>query len=1343
MEAKPSFDIFLSHNSKDKTTVEAIAQRLEDDESLRTWLDRWNLIPGEPWQEAIEQALDASRTCAVFLGPGGLGPWENEEMRAALSTRVRHHEFRVIPVLLPGAILPEPGKLPLFLSRLTWVDLRSGLTDQREFRRLVAGIRGTAPGRDHKATLNSSRTECPYRGLEVFEEEHAPFFFGRESMTQHILEGLVDNRFLAVLGSSGSGKSSLVRAGVIPKLKSGGLPGSDKWIYITMTPGAHPLNELAFALTETDPNARSVEHIRGLLDNLESDERAFHLYARLSLSQKPKNSFLFLFVDQFEELMTLCRDDEEREQFLLNLRYASTLSGGRIIIMITMRADFMARAAVHRNLAEMLSGHQFVVSPMDDMDLRRAIEEPATLVGMSFEHGLVDRILEDTGQESGVLPLLEDMLLQLCQKRDSEGVVTQQAYQELGGVHGSLAKRAEELYEALSLEEQDIARRVLLRLTQPGEGVEDTRRRAEVAELWPDAAHQADVERVIEKLVKARLLIMSSPTAEERTVNVAHEALIRGWPRLRGWIDTEREGIRIHRRITETAREWRSRNQDAGFLYRGSRLAEAQEWRSKHESSLNELERQFLDTSHEVQQLEHRAVRVRRWVVIGVLSLALVAVGLYAIKLYKDAIKSSRDQKVATSRQLAVSAMAKVKKDPRKATQLAMEAYSSYPSQEAENALRRALSGFQESREFRVHADKVYLPGSSSDYIPPVFTAEFSPNGDKIVTASDDHLALIWDARTFEVLQVLRGHDKRVMSAVFSHDGNQVVTSSEDKTARIWDVQTGKLIVVLSGDNGHGSILYWATFSRNGSRVVTASGDTTARIWDAHNGNLLGVLHHKLDDAPPEISDKSAVVSTTFSPDGTEVITGTNDGKVHVWNVHTGQESIIPTSRQGKPIHGASVNVIAFNRDGDKFITGSTDGTALIWDAKTKKPLNPVLIGHAGRIYGAAFSPDGKYVATASTDRTAKIWDAHTGKELSELRGHSHWVYTAAFSPDSSQIVTASRDGTARIWRVPDERKLFELSDSTAKILGAAFSPSRTKVVTTNEDETARIWDGHNPAIVLRGHKGTVKSAMFSPDEKLVVTAGEDKTARIWSAETGELIGSGVLHHKEKVVSAIFSPDGKKVVTGSQEDYAVRVWDAKTGQEQLPPLQGHTDAVYAAVFSPDGNTVVTTSGDQTARVWNWKSNETLKELLGHRDAVLTASFSLDGKQVVTGSRDHTALVWDLSTGDPVTELTGHNDSVVSVAFRPDGKFVATTSLDGTVRIWDASTGNELLRWGQNGGVFAVAWSDDQKHVIAVGEDRIVRSYDCEECGSAEDLVKLAQARNAGQMTPEELSHYLQ
>jgi len=314
------YDVFLSHNSADKAAVEYLAQRLREAD-LEPFLDKWHLVPGDPWQEALEKTLDQSRTCAVFLGPEGLGPWENEEMRVALNQRIRDPDFRVIPVLLPNAHMPERGRLPPFLARLTWVDFRAGLDDADAFHRLVCGIKGVAPGPPEEVT--PPEEICPFRGLAPFREEDAAFFFGREALTQWLVEALREDRFLAVIGPSGSGKSSVVLAGLIPALRRGDLPGSDGWEIVTLQPSERPLEALAAVVAPLlAEGAESVAATRRLLDDLAADERSLHLATKLALARHPQGERLVLVVDQFEELFTLCRDEGARQAFLNNLLYA-------------------------------------------------------------------------------------------------------------------------------------------------------------------------------------------------------------------------------------------------------------------------------------------------------------------------------------------------------------------------------------------------------------------------------------------------------------------------------------------------------------------------------------------------------------------------------------------------------------------------------------------------------------------------------------------------------------------------------------------------------------------------------------------------------------------------------------------------------------------------------------------------------------------------------------------------------------------------------------------------------------------------------------------------------------
>jgi hypothetical protein len=524
-----SFDVFLSHNSRDKAAVEALARRLEDEPQLKPWLDKWNLVPGEPWQEALEEALDEA--------PG--------------------RDSRVI------------AAVPMVL-------------------------------------------ESPYRDLEVFDEAHATFFFGREAMTQHLVETLRTTRFLAVLGPSGSGKSSLVRAGLLPELRAGALLLSQHWRFILFKPGAHPLQELAFHLAGGEPDGDVLASARRSLDHLRADERALHLQVRLSLAGQSSEACFCILVDQFEELFTLCHDQVERVRFIDNLRYVATIAEGRTVIIVTMRLDFMPSAAEYTDLAEILSGHQFLVSPMDDRDLRRAIEEPARLVGARFEEGLIDTIVEDVGHEPGMLPLLQRALLQLWERQSDNQVMTLQAYRQSGGVQGALAQRADAIFAGFTPERRAMTRRLMLRLTQPGEGTEDTRRRATLNELITCPDESEAVESVVRTLADARLLTTGEGEAGERVVDVAHEALIRGWPTLPQWIDEDRAGLRVQRRLTEAAQEWQRLHRDDGMLYRGARLAEAREWREKHEGHLNAMEREFLDASVALQMREEDAEKERQ-----------------------------------------------------------------------------------------------------------------------------------------------------------------------------------------------------------------------------------------------------------------------------------------------------------------------------------------------------------------------------------------------------------------------------------------------------------------------------------------------------------------------------------------------------------------------------------------------------------------------------------------------------------------------------------------------------------------------------------------------------------
>jgi hypothetical protein len=843
MTGSKLYDVFLSHNSADKDAVEAVARRLEDEAALSPFLDKWHLIPGNPWQEELEQALDAARTCAVFIGPEGVGPWENVEMRSALDDRVTRPGFRVIPVLLPQAVLPQQGRLPRFLARLTWVDFRHGLHDPEAFRRLVAGIRGHSPGRGEPVPISLRPSVCPYQGLARFDEAQAPFFFGREADTQHLVEHVRTQRFLAVVGPSGSGKSSIIRAGVLPQLRQGVLPGSAGWTYLVCTPGAHPIDALAVALAHVMPQ----DNLTRLRDHLAASEREWYLQTRVLLQAQPAAARVCLVVDQCEEVFTLCQDPAERRQFMDALRYAATVADSPSVILLTLRADFLPHAADYKPLAELLSAHQYLLGPMEQDDLRRACEEPAHRVGLTLEDGLIDDILADVGREPGLLPLMEDVLLQLWERRRDDQMLTLQAYRELGGVRGALAQKADTLFTSLSPPQQTIARRVFLRLTQPGEGTEDTRRRAPLVELQTTAGDAAMVAAVVQRLADARLLV----TGEDQQVDVAHEALIRGWPQLRGWIEADRTALRTHRRITEAAEEWQRLGHDAGVLFRGALLTVAQEWHERHAEDLNVLEQAFLEASVALKHQEEAQERQR------------LADEQAHLRALADAQRQRAEEHASAAKRLRglVAVLCCV----------ALVAGGAWLV--ARNRGQRANTALVKS--YWANAVKAQTEGDGLRAAH--FFARVGVLTSDLTEVKNAILALHPHLQTF-FLGFQMAHDAGVSGIVLSKDERFILSWGEDGTVRLWQAHDGAAVAVMQHEASSG--VQGATFNRDESRILSWGEDETVRLWQASDGQAITVMKHE--------AVGMRVGGATFNRDESRILSWDMDGTVRLGQASDG-----------------------------------------------------------------------------------------------------------------------------------------------------------------------------------------------------------------------------------------------------------------------------------------------------------------------------------------------------------------------------------------------------------------------------------------------------------------------
>lgn len=598
--------------------------------------------------------------------------------------------------------------------------------------------------------------------------------------------------------------------------------------------------------------------------------------------------------------------------------------------------------------------------------------------------------------------------------------------------------------------------------------------------------------------------------------------------------------------------------------------------------------------------------------------------------------------------------------------------------------LPETLGVFQEA----VAADRslLVLGGHTAE----LWVTAFSPDGRRIVTASSDGTARIWDATTGRELLRLIGHADRVGSVAFSPDGLEVATASADQTARLWDAATGREIRQF---HGHSEPVHSVAFSPDGRRVVTASSDKTARIWDTASGREVVEL----------VGHTAKLTRAVFSPDGRSVVTASHDGTARLWDASTGREIRRYVG------HSARLENVAFSPDGGRIVTASADKTARIWDVATAGLLT-VLSGHTDQVMSAAFSPDGGRIVTASLDESVRIWNAANGAVIDVFGGAQEWLEDAAFSPDGRRIVAASGH-LARIWDCVPNHQVTVISGHADRVWTTSFSADGRRIVSASSDNTVRIWDSATGSqlMVLNAHAQPIWDAVFSPDGARVVTASADLTARVWNIANGIEIAR-LTGHTRPVYSAAFSPDGRRIVTASG-DRTARIWDASTGR-QLTLLSGHHDFVIAAEFSPDGRRILTASADRTARIWDAESGHEISQLAGHTNWVQGAAFSPDGRRIVTASADRTARIWDADTGQELLQLIGHTLGLTSAQFSRDGRRIVTTSTDKTARIWDAANGQELLVLsGHADSVMFAAFSPDGRRVATASADRTVRIWD--------------------------------
>jgi len=1322
-----------------------------------------------------------------------------------------------------------PAVLDAVIARATAKDPRDRYPDipnlLADLRRVVAGGPAAVLDTVYRVPTDGElpEPENPYKGLRAFGEADAADFFGRETLVQQLLARLAEGgdlaRFLAVVGPSGSGKSSVVGAGLVPALRRGGLPGSENWFVVELIPGAHPLEELEAALLRI-----AVNPPESLLAQLQEDDRGLLRAVRRCLPDDP-NVELVLVIDQFEEVFTLVHAEREavRANLLKSLVTAVLDERSRVRIVVTLRADFTDRPLRYVDFGELLQKRSEFVLPLTPDELERAILGPAERVGLQLETGLAAAIMHDVGDQPGALPLLQYALTELFEKREGR-TLTKKAYAEVGGVLGALGRRAEEVFASLGEAGQETARQLFLRLVTLGEGTEDTRRRVLRAEVMAVAdapltpalsplgrgsapplsllgrgvGGEGRMTMVIDAFGKHRLLSFDrDPLTRGPTVEVAHEALLREWARLREWLQNSRADVRLQRQLANAAAEWQSANREQSFLLSGVRLAQFEGWaagsavaltheeraylaasiaeREKQAQAEQARQRRELEAARKLAETERQSairLRTRNRVITAVGALAILAAIVAAIFGGQANTAANRNATLAIQN-AAIASTAQAANTQEVAQRSTAQAAEAQALDEAQS--RATQQAIAEAERDRAEQEK-QLAASRELAIAAVSNLEVDPERSVLLAlhglsqtyTREAEEALHRAVQALRVQFTLRGHMAHV---AYSPDGMRLATVSDDGSVKFWDTATGQeLLTLKTAPDGSVSAV---AFSPDGARLAAAVENGLVRVWDVKTVQELLVF--------PGHSDY--INGIVFSPDGARLATASNDGTAKVWDAVSGKELFTLSG------HTSWVNSVAFSPDGTRLATVSDDGTAKIWDAVTGREL--LTLSGEAILLDVAFSPDGAKLATGRFDGVAMVWDVASGQELLRLSGHTNLILDLAFSPDGAQLATASGDATAKLWDAVSGQELITLAGHTGFVNDVDFSPDGVHLATAGStDLTARIWDispaGSRELLTIAG--GPFRNVAFSLDEKRIITASFDRTARVWDATTGQelLVLSG---HADRVYNAVFSPDGARIATASADNTA-KLWDAATGKELLA-LSGHSEGVVGGLFpgvldvafSPDGTKIVTTGADGVAKLWEAATGKELLTFSGHTAGLTNVAFSPDGTKIATASDapDGTARVWEAATGKELLTLSGHQTRRIwGLAFSPDGARLVTSGFGGIVKVWDVASGQELLNLvghtstvngasfsadgarlattggdgarirdaangeelltlsGHTGGLWAAVFNNDGSRLVTASTDGTVRIYAL----NLEDLIALAKSRVTRSLTTEECQKYL-
>ena len=1146
---------------------------------------------------------------------------------------------------------------------------------------------------------------CPYRGLFHFGPNDAEVFFGRELFVEELYSATKTRNFISVLGASGSGKSSVVLAGLVPKLQKEG-----HWQFTHFRPGTAPFHAIALALVPLyTPNLDQTDQIaqaRKLADYLQNGSVLLaDVFAKIQ--QKHPNHRVLLIADQFEEVYTLCTSLEIRCQFLdcllASLKNPTALSSATTVLVTTMRADFLGNALSYRPFADVLQNADVKLGPMNRKELTEAIEKPAQKLEVTFETGLVERILKDVENQPGNLPLLEFALTELWNKR-ADKQLTHKIYEDIGQVEGALARHADEKYGNLTEDEQGKVRRIFIQLVRPGEGTEDTRRVAMKAELGEQSWS------LVRQLADARLVVTSRNLASQETVEVVHEALIRNWGELREWMNTNRIFRAWQERLRGAKGQWEATKKDQGSLLRGAALAEAEEkLRERSEDLIDEQE--FITQSIQERNRQRRRKLITLTSFSVFASIFVLVAGLAGLGWWRTFINEKNYRLIASS-------------------QSSEALFSS--NKQFEALLESIRTGKQMKKEFGVNPDTeiqvvvsllqtvygVKERNRFEGYNQQFIRSSFSSDGAAIAATNEDGSIRIWNLNGKEKTTINNTYDSRVNngsysvnSVSFSPKSNTIVGASQDGSIKLWDFD-GKAIQDFTG-KGKDAII--TSISPDGTTIASVNLQGKIKVWK-RNGQEVQTFQHPLQST-------SWVTVLRFSPNGKIIASADNNpnSTVKLWSL------------QGKAPrdlkHDWAVSSLSFSSNSQMLASVEELSKVKIWDLNNGKQLDSF---EDFGVTGSTFSPDGEIATFGSNAGNIKFWHSFNGKmEVNTtLTGHSSTINDVSFRPnDSNMLVSTSSDKTVKLWNLKGIKppRFRPINGSLGDI---SISPNGQIIATVTADNYIKLWNlNGTPHNQLVGKASPLSKITFSSDGKYLVSSSQT-LVQIWNIDSGEskiIIKQELNKGKRNDFGrASFSNDGKTIVVG-REDGTVKL--LRLDGAELQTLQGGGKIVS---YSPNGEIIASaSSNNNTVKLWNADGKELLS-LLGSSYPITSFIFSPDGKTLIAGNANGNIIIWSI-TGKKLYTLQGHSSAVSSLTFRPDSKIFASASGNGsaedsgTIKFWSVdgidiktfktdsrsvsginfSLDGKMLVWSNGGEV--IMWNLDLDYLLSQGCDW-VRDY---------------------------------